>query len=215
MKLCTIDRFDLVRDKPLRGTRVRFFQLCSWSRSAVQKSCVVSCLSRLPCLPLLVKQPSLLKGESLQSPLRRRTRSQAHPTRELRSQPPRPCSRPQTHTQPALCGLWVNQPLKHVILLSIPFYSVWLRFCHPACSNTYECKKMYLYKGLRKVTEYSSMAFTNAEESTSRAGSDEWMKPAVKHACRSGTRGAHKHPTVVINDQALWTKKNSLHLASR
>lgn len=133
----------------------------------------------------------------------------------LRSQPPRPCSRPQTHTQPALCGLWVNQPLKDVILLSIPFYSVWLRFCHPACSNTYECKKMYLYKGLRKVTEYSSMAFTNAEESTSCAGSDEWMKPAVKHACRSGTRGAHKHPTVVINDQALWTKKNSLHLASR
>lgn len=51
---------------------------------------------------------------------------------------------------------------------------------------------MYLYEGLRKITEYSSIAFTSAEESTSRADSDEWMMPTVKHVWRSGTRGAHK-----------------------
>lgn len=43
-----------------------FCQLCSWSRLAVQKKlCVFSCLFPPPCLPLVVKQPSLLKGESL------------------------------------------------------------------------------------------------------------------------------------------------------
>lgn len=42
-----------------------FCQLCRWSRLAVQKSSASSCLFLPPCLPLVVKQPSLLKRESL------------------------------------------------------------------------------------------------------------------------------------------------------
>lgn len=80
-----------------------FCQLCRWSRLAP-----VSLFVFLPpCLPLLVKQLSLLKQESL-SPLRRQTCSLTHPTRELQSPSPRPCIWPQTHTQPALCGLGRN-----------------------------------------------------------------------------------------------------------
>lgn len=142
-----------------------FCQLCRWSRLAVQKS-FASLSAALPSPHGQTAVPPEARISQLL--LRRQIRSQAHPTRELQSQSPRPCSRPQTHTQPALCGLWMKQPLKYFMLPSFPFYSVWLCFSHPAYSSTYKCKKC-----IRKVTEYSSATFTYTEESTSHAGSDE------------------------------------------
>lgn len=174
-----------MKDKLIRGMWICLI-------SCAEKLCVfVSFSAALP----FPRGQTAVSPKARISPLRRQTLSQAHPKWQLQSQS---LSHLQPTTDPhSACFMWpLGETAFGIFHPSIPFYSVWLCFCHPAYSSKYKCKKMYLYKCLKKVTQYSSMTFTYTEERTSRAGSDEWMKSTVKLVWRSGTRDT--------NTERLW-----------